>query len=268
MRKLGAFLFLAFGLSTSLWAATYKVVQTYPDGSPKPGVASKLRFSIFKDSSTTPLVGDDLKVEHERKIHIFFLDSGFVSYLHDHPTEVTPGVWEIAFKLDEPGNYRTWVEFKPVDETKTQRPFFDTRVAHCESETLPDKPVSEAESLVAHDGPYRITLKFPSGEPIQHGMTEMTFVVEKDGVIIPGSELDNYLGSKMHVTAVSADKSEFVHSHPGHTVVAEAPLASDLDKDLTLKLHFMNTDYYGVFMQFVHAGTLRTAQLAIKVLPH
>ena len=41
-----------------------------------------------------------------------------------------------------------------------------------------------------------------------------------------------------------------------------------LNKDLTLKVHFMNTDYYGVFMQFVHKGTLHIAQLAIKVLPH
>ena len=72
----------------------------------------------------------------------------------------------------------------------------------------------------------------------------------------------------MHVTAVSADKSEFVHSHPGHTTIVADTLDRDLDKDLTLKLHFMQTDYYGVFMQFVHEGTLRTAQLAINVKPH
>ena len=264
--RLAVAIFLICGFGHEAWAAKFRAVSSFPMGDPRPGEEFILQFSLFRENETVPLKGSELLIQHEKPLHAFMLDSGFEQYVHEHPVETSPGVWQIKATVSAAGKYRTWLQFKPQNETKTQTLSFDSEILFCPSETVPSSPVDPSVKLTVADGPYRVTASFPSGEPMQHGMTEVTFKIEKDGVELKGADLENFLGAKIHVTGISSDKEDFVHDHPGHTVVAMG--SNDLDKDLTLKMHFMQEGYYGLFAQFVHDSRLVTAQFGIEVKGH
>lgn len=235
------------------FGASYRVVPTFVGG-PRLGERSLLEFQLFRGRSDVPLTSADLQLEHEKRIHLFTLDSGFQEYRHEHPEEVRAGVWQVPFTVSIAGAYRFWIQILPVGETSTKTLKFDQDILHFPGEVVPDEPVSSAVALTWTDGSYEVTLSFPAGEPVQHTMAPLRFVVKKDGVEVPQSELDPYLGAKMHIVAVSATRDDFVHIHPH----AEGDVMA----------HFMEAGFYGLFMQFSHEGVLHTTHFGAKVNPH
>lgn len=180
--------FLGVGFCANAFAAVYRIEPSFPGGTPRPGEEGILQFSIYRDAAVAAVTAEELRVEHEKKIHLFMLDSGFQEFLHVHPEELSPGVWQVPFRINTAGEYRVWVEFKPISEEKTQRPTFDVKVVSGDTQTYPHKPVNDAVTLTAvTGGGYKVTLQLPNGDPVQHGMTDLAFTVEKDGVVIPGT---------------------------------------------------------------------------------
>lgn len=242
--------------------STYRVEATFPNGRPVPGKNALLRFSIFK-SATETLKAAEIKHGHERLIHAFLLDAGFLQYVHEHPVEIAPGVWDLPFRVEKAGDYALWLQVRPLVEEKTRTLRYDFKVADSHGETLPAAPADTALALTSTSGPYEVTLGFPLGVPVQHRNTQVTFAIRKNGELIPGEGLDNYLGAKIHITGISGDREDFVHVHPGHD---EAPeIAEPVDKALTMPMHFMRAGYYGVFAQFIHEGEIQTVRFGVLV---
>lgn len=246
-------------------AATYKVVPTFPDGV-KVGAPTSLRFSLYRGNSNEPLTAKDLTLEHERLIHLLALDSGFLQYHHEHPAEVSPGVWEVKLPITVAGGYRIWLQFLPEEETSTKTVFFDQKFLSKPGEVVATAPVDSSIKLASQDGEYEAKLSFPEGEPIPHMMVPLKFTVSKNGAVIPPDQLEKYLGAKFHVVGVSADKKDFVHAHPGPHFFDRFESADAQPEDV-VKVHFMKVGFYGVFAQFQHAGKVRTVQFGLSVKP-
>ena len=240
--------------------ATYRIKASFPKGV-HVGKPSILQFSLYRGTSTEPLPKEELKLEHEKLIHLLALDAGFEQYHHEHPEEVSKGVWEVPINVTIPGNFRFWAQFKPDGEANTKTVVFDQVFSRQPGEVLATQP---KETQVRHtftDGPYTTTLTFPQGEPIQHKNTPIKFTVTKNGVAIPANQLEMYLGARMHVVGVSGDRKDFAHAHPGH----EHHWGEWAEEEDVTKMHFMQTGYYVLYIQYSHEKVVRTSKFGLTV---
>ncbi len=244
------FAMFLIGLNAS--AASYHMVHSYPQGGPKLGDTTVIEFQLFRGTDTTPLTAADLLVEHEKLIHMMCVDSGFQQYRHEHPAEISPGVWQVPVVLDTAGNYRFFLQFLPDGEITTKTVVFDDKFVENPDQVISTTPVHPETKLTFEEGEFKVTLSYPA-EPEIKKILLAEFTVEKNGVAIPLQELDNYLGAKMHIAAISADKNDFVHAHPEESGV--------------VKVYFKQTGFYGIFMQFQYKGELHTNQFALQVKP-
>jgi hypothetical protein len=242
------------------FSATYRVEHKYPKGI-QVGKPTEVEFSIFQGTSKTPLAASELDLEHEKLIHFLGVDSGFTQYLHEHPAESSKGVWRVILNVNNSGNYRFWLQFKPSDETDIKTVSFDDAFLKTPGEKVATSPVNTSKTLQFKDVSFVTSLSLPKGDPKQHQMTTLKFKVEKNGVVIPFKDLDNYLGAKIHVVAISSDKNDFVHSHPGHGGHGGHGTMSDDSTDL----HFMQKGFYGIFAQYSYKSVVHTAQFGIIV---
>lgn len=254
MKKLNALamaVVLGLTLGTYSSAATYKITHSYPQGGPYVGKETLLQFSLFRGTDTTPLTSADLQVEHEKLIHLMTVDSGFIEYQHQHPVETSPGIWQLPITIKVAGDYRFFVQMLPQDEILTKTVAFDDKYLENPQQIVPISPVHPEQKLTFEEGEFKITIKQVSGELKQKVTAEIVFQVEKNGIVIPIEDLDNYLGAKMHIAAISSDKKDFVHAHP--------------ESDGIVKLYFKQPGYYGIFMQYSYKGLLHTNQFAVQV---
>ncbi len=231
--------------------AKYRVERSYPNGGPSVGKQTTIRFSLYRGTETTPLKAEELQVEHEKLIHMMTVDSGFQQFLHEHPAEVLPGVWEVPVLITTAGNYRFFLQMLPEDEITTKTVAFDDLYLASPNQVVPSSPVDPQERLEFVDGEFKVSLIFTGEKPQQKKIAEAYFKIEKNGIVIPSSDLDLYLGAKAHIAGISADKNEFVHAHPEPT-------------DIT-KLYFQQAGYFGVFMQYSYQGVVHTNQFALQV---
>ncbi len=241
------------GLSHGAHAARYRVERSYPQGGPFLGKETTIEFKLFRGSETTPLTAKDLLIEHEKSIHMMAVDSGFQEYLHVHPAEVSMGVWQVPVSINTAGAFRFYLQFLPDGEITTKTVVFDDRYVAKPDQIVPTSPVNPDPQLVFNDGEFGVTLKFIEEEPAMKKIIPLIFTVEKNGVPIPIGDLDDYLGAKMHIAAISSDKGDFVHAHP--------------EEDGVVKTYFQQAGYYGVFMQYSYKGIVHTNQFAIQVKP-
>lgn len=248
------------GLGTELQAAKYRVSQSYPHGGPFIGKKTIIQFSLYRGTETTPLEAKELQLSHEKLIHMMTIDSGFQEYHHEHPEEVSPGVWELPILLTTPGSYRFYLQFLPEDEITTKTVAFDDLYVADPNQVVPTTPVKPQEQLVFIDGAYKVTLNYLTGQPVKKKIGQIYFTIEKNGVVVPFSNLDLYLGGKMHIAGISADKADFLHAHPGENFWRSGP-----DVEEITKIYFQQAGYYGLFMQYNYDGVVRTAQFALQV---
>ena len=143
-----AFLFSVslLSLSSGALAATYRIERSYPEGGPKLGKETIIEFKIFRGKLTTPLTAKDLLVEHEKLIHMMTVDSGFQKYLHEHPVEVSSGVWRVPVLINTPGAYRFFLQFLPDGEITTKTVVFDDRYVVKPEQIVPSSPAYQYQS--------------------------------------------------------------------------------------------------------------------------
>ncbi len=257
------FILCFFGFQLTALAAKYRVEHTFPQGGPKLGQNTVIHFSIFRGSDTVPLSAAQMQIEHEKLIHMMVIDTGFQEYLHVHPEEVSLGVWEISILLKTPGDYRTYLQFLPEDEITTKTVSFDARFVEFPEQQVPTSPVKPEQNLTFVDGEFTVTfIPVPGFEPTQKQLSQFYFKIFQNGVEVPFEDLGLYLGAKMHIAGISADKNDFAHAHPG----GGDPVGG-IDPDKITKIFFQKSGYYGLFMQYVYKGVVHTNQFSLQVKP-
>lgn len=197
------------------------------------GERAPLRFRIVGEDGTART---DFEVEHEKRMHVIVVRTDLTGFQHLHPEMAKDGTWSVPLTLDEAGTYRVYADF--ADGTLSA----DVKVPG-DTHAHPLPPASTTTD--AGDG-YAVELSGGEGARPGRELT-LPFTVRKDGQEI---EVEPYLGADGHLVAISEGELEFLHVHP---------------MDGAFMATFPRAGKYRLFLQFQHAGKVRTAEFTQEV---
>ncbi len=263
---------LALGAGT-LWGPSTAAPPTHDgdaghaaEGHDEPGTAERLPGGLARSQDgytlaldrTSATAGDDVPVgftitgpdgepvteydvEHAKQLHLVVVRRDLAGFQHVHPTlDAGTGRWTTAVTLT-PGSWRVYADF-----TATDGPSLilgtDLSVA---GDVPVSAPVAEDVRTDEVDG-YTAEL---TGDLVAGNDSEVSVAVSRDGR--PVTDLEPYLGALGHLVALREGDLAYLHVHP-HDSESAGP-----DIDFTAEVP--SEGRYRLFLDFQHAGTVRTA---------
>jgi hypothetical protein len=185
-------------------------------------------------------------------MHLYLIRSDLTGFQHLHPTMAADGTWSATPTTVVAGSYRAYVQFVPHADAAAgalvlSRPF---TVAGTPAPTSP-MPMPSDHGRV--DG-YTVTV---AGAAKTGTATPLKITITKNGV--PVTDLQAYLDTYAHVTAIHAGDLAFAHLHPNGTV--SGPHGGPT---LSVNADLPASGMYRTFVQFQTDGVLHTAALTIS----
>jgi hypothetical protein len=202
-----------------------------------------MQFRIL-DAAGTPVT--HYVENHEKLLHFIVVRTDLTRFAHVHPTLGADGTWRVPVDFSAAGDYRVFADFTPAGGDG------QTLAANVHVggnyQPLPLPPVA-ATSVV--DG-YTVTLR---GTTRADEPSMLTMTVTRDGK--PVTDLQPYLGAYGHLVALRAADLEYLHVHP----MGDASAGPDIGFHTT----FPSAGKYRLFLDFQHAGVVRTAAFTVSV---
>ncbi len=205
-----------------------------------PGTPGTLRFTVTGPDGE-PLT--ELTRSHEKDLHLIVVRRDLTGYQHLHPERDAQGTWTVPLTLAEPGPYKVFADFQPTGR--------DRSLVLAADLTAPGPyapvPLPAPEHATSVDG-YDVAL---DGHLVAGTSSPVTLTVSRDGR--PVSDLEPYLGAYGHLVALREGDLAYLHVHPEGEPVAgpDIDFAADVPTAAT----------YRLFLDFAHAGDVRTAEL-------
>jgi hypothetical protein len=209
------------------------------------GRPAELSFTIAGDDGQ-PVT--DFEVEHERRMHLIVVRRDLTGFQHLHPEMAADGTWTAPMTIDEPGSYRVFADFvrDGTPETLASDLFVD---GPADYRSLP-----APGDMAAAGGGFHVELG--GGQPTAGVESELAFTVTRNGKPVG---VEPYLGAGGHLVALREGDLAFLHVHP----VSEEPPAAG--KPIEFETEFPSAGAYRLFLQFKHAGDVRTAAFTQEV---
>ncbi|HZG93131.1 MAG TPA: hypothetical protein VEZ46_00295 [Mycobacteriales bacterium] len=208
------------------------------------GEPGRLEFAVHRPDGG-PLT--HYQLTHDKELHLIVVRRDLTGFQHLHPVRDPAGVWSTDLSVAEPGQYKVFADFQPAGADRALTLAADLAVA---GDYRP-RPLPAPERTAAVDG-YTVAL---AGDLTAGAQSELTLSVSKDGV--PVTDLQPYLAAYGHLVVLRATDLAYLHVHPAGepgdgvtpagpqiTFFAEVPTAGD----------------YRLFLDFQHAGVVRTAE--------
>jgi hypothetical protein len=184
--------------------------------------------------------------QHGERMHLMVVRRDLVHYQHLHPSLGADGAWSVRLVLPEPGVYRAFADFSVGGEPLTLGA--DLHVpGEMGLASLPD-PTSVARV----DG-YEVELD--AGAPTAGAESPLTFRITREGQDV--EDLEPYLGALGHLVALREGDLAFLHVHP----------TGGAGPRVTFHAVFPSMGLYRLFLQFAHAGRVRTVDFTMEILP-
>ena len=184
--------------------------------------------------------------QHGERMHLIVVRRDLTHYQHLHPSVGEDGTWSVPLVLPEPGVYRAFADFSVNGRALT------LGVDLIAPGNLEFAPLPDPTSVVHVDG-YEIRLD--SGRPPAGAESLLTFRITQQGQDI--EELEPYLGALGHLVALREGDLAFLHVHP----------TGGGRSEVTFHAVFPSMGRYRLFLQFAHAGQVRTAAFTMEVSP-
>lgn len=178
---------------------------------------------------------------HEKDLHLIVVRRDLTGFQHGHPVLGADGVWSVPLKVDQPGQYRVFADFQPAGRDKGLVLGADV-AAPGDYRPRPLEPASRTPQV---DG-YTVTL---DGELAPGTSSKLTLTVSRDGK--PVTDLQPYLGALGHLVALRDGDLAYLHVHPEETTTA--------GPQIVFYAEVPSAGSYGLFLDFQHQGTVRTA---------
>jgi hypothetical protein len=181
---------------------------------------------------------------HEKDLHLVLVRRDMTGFQHVHPVLGEGGLWSVPLKVGAPGPYRVFADFKPAGRAEGLILGADATAPGGYQPAPLENPSGTTTS-----GEYTVTL---DGELVPGASSKLTLTVTRAGR--PVTDLQPYLGAFGHLVVLRDGDLAYLHVHPeastsaGPQIVfyAEVPSAGN----------------YGLFLDFQHGGTVRTAQFS------
>jgi hypothetical protein len=197
-----------------------------------------LRFAIADERGEAVTRFDEL---HERRMHLIVVRRDGTGFRHLHPEMDAGGTWAIPIELAEPGAYRAYADFSVAGEQHTLAT--DLFVSGGE---FTARPFPAPAPLASTDG-YEVRLRAEgpaAGQP-----AALRFAVAENGE--PVEDLAPYLGAMGHLVALREGDLAYLHVHP--------------EEGTSFAATFPTAGRYRLYLQFKHAGAVRTAEFTLEV---
>ena len=201
-------------------------------------------------------------LDQTKLLHFYLIRADLTGYVHDHPTLGSDGVWSITVTTAKPGPYRMYTDFVAKDASGTDHPVVLSAAltapgAYAAAPVTPPMAGmgSGSGQSQAVDG-LTVTM---SGQITSGTASKVTFQVSKAGK--PVTDLEQYLDSFAHMTALHAGDLAYQHVHPELTAAPgqkggpALPFSVDLPEKGTWRL----------FLQVQRAGMLHLLPLTVTV---
>lgn len=194
-----------------------------------PGRTRDLTFRILDARGATV---HDFDVEQARRMHVVVVRRDLRRYRHLHPTQAADGSWTTPLTLPDAGVYRAFADFRTDGEQHTLGVDLFAPGEFAPRE-LP------APSRTATVDGYEVALHEHPGKA--------GFFVRRGGKLV--TDLQPYLGARGHLVALRAGDLAYEHVHPEPGPPPE----------IAFRLGASEPGAYRLFLQFRHAGRVRTA---------
>lgn len=184
-------------------------------------------------------------VQHEKELHLIVVRRDLTGFQHVHPELAADGTWSVGVDLT-PGAWRVLADTAP---SGAEPVVLGTDLA-VPGDFAPE-PLGEQELAAAVDG-YDVTL----GGQLTAGIeTELSLTVQRGGE--PVTDLEPYLGAAGHLVALRAGDLGYLHVHP----------EDEAGSGPAIRFHttFPTAGTYRLFLDFQHAGVVRTAAFTVEV---
>ena len=212
------------------------------------GKRAQLAFTIDDETGTAVT---DFEVEHERRLHLIVVRRDMQGFQHLHPRMSADGRWTTPIRIEEPGSYRVFADFKRDGRNQTL----------ARDVTVPGAaqpaPFPAVEPRTTTTSGYEVELA--STEAAAGEEAELEFSVTRDGEPV---ELEPYLGADGHLVALREGDLAYLHVHPAEGGHGGGPDAGD---EIRFETEFPTAARYALFLQFKHDGKVHTAHFARKV---
>ena len=221
------------------------VVMTEPS---QPAAASTTQLKLrIQDADGTPVKTFDIL--HEKLVHLIVVRDGLDEFAHLHPDVDSSGMITTQFAFPKSGKYRLFADHQPQGKPaglatgEVSVSGSDDQAAPLVSTASPDVTIGEIKAHIA------------IRQSEQETNVQFHFV-DADGK--PVTDLQPYLGAMGHLVIISADGSEYVHSHP----VSDAKTAPD--GAVEFAAHFPKPGIYKAWGQFQRNGTVFTVPYVLE----
>jgi hypothetical protein len=191
--------------------------------------------------------------EQTRLMHFYVIRADLTGFAHLHPTMAADGTWTAHLPAMPPGDWRAYTQFavnRPSDMTLP----LVLSVALSVPGLATPQPIPAPSNTATVDG-YTVTL---SGQPTAGRGSPLTLAFRHDGQ--PVIDLQPYLDTYAHVTAIEAGTLAFTHIHPQNPVNGDHG-----GPELRVEAAFPAPGDWRLFIQFQTAGTLHTAEMTVHV---
>ncbi len=214
----------------------------------QPGKPQTLSFTIQGPDGKTVTQYTET---HEKDLHLIVVRRDLSGFHHVHPTRAADGTWSIPFTFTAGGTWRLFTDFQPTALGKTLTLGADVNV----SGLYIPVPLSEPASVYSVDG-YDVTL---AGKPVAGKESELTFSISRAGK--PVTDLQPYLGAFGHLVSLRGGDLAYLHTHPS----IEAKAGMKGGPEIQFGPTFPTAGTYSLFLDFQHAGKVRTAEFTVNV---
>jgi hypothetical protein len=212
--------------------------------------AQTISFQIL-DASGKPQI--QYSVDQTKLLHFYLVRQDLSGYQHLHPT-LANGTWSIAVKALTPGPYRMYTDFIAKNSSGTDKPAVLSTTLSVPGSYTPTTLPAAAKSVTADGLTATMTGTITAGVE-----SKVTFQVTENGQ--PVTDLEQYLDSFAHMTALHTGDLAYQHVHPGLTATPgqkggpSLPFEVDLPEKGTWRL----------FLQVQRAGSLHLLPLTVTV---
>jgi hypothetical protein len=204
------------------------------------GVPGEYVFQIV-DVDGRPVTG--FQLNHDRRLHLVVVRRDLVGFQHLHPEMSGDGTWRAPLTLPAAGDWRVFADFRPDGLDRQIILGVDVPVR---GDYRP-VPLLEPGNSATVDG-YTIVV---NGKLTAGSTSRLTFSVATGGA--PVADLQPYLGAFGHLVALRAGDLGYLHVHPQQTHTA--------GPEITFDVEVPTPGFYRLFLDFQHAGVVRTASL-------
>lgn len=215
-------------------------------GTASPGVPVDTKFTITHAGRAVTAFDP----EQTKLMHFYLIRSDLTGFQHLHPTMSPDGTWSVTTRPLSPGSYRIYVQFVPHAAASAGPLVLSAPLMVSGSPRSTPLPAASTSTTV--DG-YTVTL---TGH-LKAGVDSMLSLrVTKAGN--PVTDLQPYLDTYAHVTAIHAGDLAFAHLHPDGGMVTGPG-----GPTLTAHAELPEPGKYRMFIQFQTGGILHTAALTV-----